>query len=127
MPVTEPEDQLELICWDLGDTLVDEHWLDVAPAGFPAWAERFPAIAQQRSDLWDLWGTGDVRLPQIVSVLADGMPELDAATIEEHLRARSRDLSFYEASWEAVQNARGRVLQACVTVNPDIFTEVIVP
>ena len=55
--------EVDLVCWDFGDTLVDERFMRVAPETVPEWATVYEAVLAERAEWlrgWDL-GRGSLK------------------------------------------------------------------
>lgn len=75
------------------------------------------------AELADAWNIGAVRLPEIYATLAD-RTGMSVSAVEAHARDCCDRIVFHPAAWRV---ARERVLpQALVTVNPDLFADLIV-
>jgi FMN phosphatase YigB (HAD superfamily) len=110
-----------VLLWDFGDTLVDERWMLRAPETCPTWPTAWSEIMSTRADGWNV---GAFRSPEMFAALAarTGMAVED---VEAHAQHCCRLLAFNETAWRV---ATERSLpQALVTVNPDLFSEHVVP
>jgi FMN phosphatase YigB (HAD superfamily) len=118
-------DDLDVTCtvllWDFGDTLVDERWMLRAPEGVPEWQDAWIATM---ADLADAWNVGAVSSAEVCEALAErtGMA-LDA--VATHAGRCCRQVTFHEVAWRVARQRRRA--QAVVTVNPDLFTDLVVP
>ena len=114
--------EVRYVLWDFGDTLVDQRWMWPSPDTVPSWTARYAALAD--TDIDDRWNLGEITTDELCAVFAAELacaPELLVA----HSAARCRDVRFFEHAWTV---ARARVLpQAIVTVNADLFSNVVVP
>ncbi len=114
---------IEIILWDFGDTLVDQGWMLKELPGFPGWPKLF------RDEIWDgelgdQWSRGDISGEQVARQLATTL-SATAELVMQHMQQCSRNIDF---SPVLHQFARAQETpQAIVTVNPDIFTQIIVP
>ena len=114
---------IEIILWDFGDTLVDQRWMLKELPGFPGWLKLF------RDEIWDgelgnLWSRGDISGERVAQQLATTL-NATAESVMQHMQRCSRNIDFSPVlhQFSLTQD----IPQAIVTVNPDIFTEVIVP
>ena len=112
---------VELLLWDFGDTLVDERWMRRSPASCPEWEQ---AWVESMETLADDWNVGALGSAEVFVDLArrTGMP-VDA--VAKHARECCSRLIFHPNAWRVATERRRP--QAIVTVNPDLFTDVIVP
>ncbi len=113
---------LKCVLWDFGDTLADERWMLEAPAAAPQLSRVWSEVAG--GELADAWNRGEISDREIVAAVAARL-----AMTEQEVRAHSRlccsRIRFFELPWTI---ARRRPLpQALVTVNPDGFSDFIVP
>jgi FMN phosphatase YigB (HAD superfamily) len=113
---------LRCLLWDFGDTLADERWMLRPFAGVPAWPEVWSELAA--SPLADEWNRGRVSTPEIVAELARRLGAEEERVLE-HVRSCCAAIRFFETPL-AVARA-SRLPQAIVTVNPDAFSDWIVP
>jgi FMN phosphatase YigB (HAD superfamily) len=114
--------EIRSVLWDFGDTLVDQRWMWPSPDGVPGWTDRYRRLAD--SDLDGRWNLGEITTDELLAVFAAELgcaPELLVA----HTAARCRDVRFFEHAWTAAQ-ARA-FPQAIVTVNADLFSNLVVP
>ncbi len=123
-----------LVCWDFGDTVVDERWMLQAPLDdeVPAWPEVWARVRDTNQDLFLEWDLGQVGFESIVAkVVADMAANTDTPRDADWVRAHCRwcceHIEVFPAAVEALVEWRGIVPQACVTVNPDIFRDWVVP
>lgn len=110
------------VLWDFGDTLVDQDWMLKAPDAFPNWRQAWIDVA--RGDLEDTWMLGEVACEDISRQVATrlGMSESD---VMSHIRHCCRSIRFFDAVLRAAKSCP--LPQAIVTVNPDVFTNYVVP
>ena len=113
---------IRYLLWDFGDTLVDQRWMWPSPHSVPGWTARFQALID--TDLDERWLRGDMTTAEVAAIFASDL----GTTAEElmaHIELLCADLQFYEHAWTV---ARERALpQAIVTLNPDLFSDLIVP
>ncbi len=112
----------ECILWDFGDTLVDEAWMQKPNARIPGWIEAWRSFIE--SDRMLDWHVDGITTQGAAEYLADILsvaPEL----IVDHMTLCCQDIDRFEAVWEVVEHTP--LPQAIVTINPRIFTDVIVP
>jgi hypothetical protein len=114
---------LQAVLWDFGDTLADERWMLAPLDGAPGWPETYRRVLDG-SDLADRWNVGSASCDDVAEEFGWtlGVP---AARILKHMRACCRNVSLYPGV--VALAARLEAPQAIVTINPDIFSEVVVP
>lgn len=113
---------LRCVLWDFGDTLADERWMLEAPHGVPEWTRAWEEVAG--GALADAWNRGEISGREIVAALAARLP-MSEAEVEAHTRRCCSRIRFFELPWSI---ARSTALpQALVTINPDGFSEFVVP
>jgi hypothetical protein len=110
-----------VLLWDFGDTLVDERWMLRPPESCPTWPT---AWSEVMSICADGWNVGAVGSPEIFAALA-ARTGLAVEDVEAHARACCRLLVFNETAWRVATERR--LPQALFTVNPDLFSEYVVP
>ena len=113
---------LRCVLWDFGDTLVDERWLQRAPVGVPQWPDVWKSLV--RGELADRWNTGELTLGHVVDAVASTLP-MSREAIGAHIGRCCAEVAFFPAPL-AVARA-SRLPQAIVTINPDAFTQLVVP
>ncbi len=111
---------IDLVCWDFGDTLVDERFMRLPPDGVPQWAEVYEAVLAERPDWVDGWNLGRGSINDLVAPLAERLP-MSEASIAAHLRAVWGRITWFTDARDAVERLDGHVAQAVVTVNPHEF------
>ena len=111
------------VLWDFGDTLADERWLAEPSSEFPRWADHYrETISLGR--LGAAWHLGNTSTQDVAAHLAASQ-SVDRDQVAHYLRRRCADIFFHENAMQAVRSC---VLpQAIVTINPDIFSECVVP
>jgi phosphoglycolate phosphatase-like HAD superfamily hydrolase len=114
---------IRAILWDFGGTLADESWMHVAMAGDEAWAELYRDVLDT-DDLVRRWEEGEATTADVVEALAMRSGKGRGAILT-HMHACCRNLRFYPKVMDLV--ARTALPQALVTINPDIFSEVVAP
>ncbi len=113
---------IRYLLWDFGDTLADQRWMWPSPVGLPGWTARFKAFID--SELDEQWLRGETSTEELAAIFAADL-ETTADALTAHIEQRCRDVQFYEHAWAAAR-ARRRP-QAIVTLNPDLFSSLIVP
>lgn len=109
---------VECLLWDFGDTLCHETFIW---SSGPEWE----AVYREFDGGWaDDWNTGSIRTGEFARLASEHMA-LSPDEIISHMRERCRHIEFFEFTY-AFYKERHRP-QAIVTVNPDLFTETIVP
>ena len=110
-----------VVLWDFGDTLVDERWMRRCPEFCPAWETAWMSVM---NELADRWNVGDVSFKEVSAALAGGTA-MSVDEVEAHARTCCDELTVHRNAWELARQRRWP--QALVTVNPDLFAELIVP
>ena len=113
---------LQCVLWDFGDTLADERWMLAAPAAAPDWPEVWSQVAgNERADAWN---RGEIPDREIVAAVAARL-----AMSEQEVRAHTHwccsRIRFFDLPWSVAR--RCSLPQALVTVNPDGFSDFVVP
>ncbi len=110
--------RIQCLLWDFGDTLCNERF--IWDSG-PAWMEVYRTFDD---GLGNEWCRGDIDVRAFAARLSERM-SLSADEILAHMRARCEHIEFFPFT-HAFFRAR-HLPQAIVTVNPDLFSDVIVP
>lgn len=113
---------LRCVLWDFGDTLADERWMAQAPPGVPQWTEVWARVAGD--ELADRWNRGEVALAEVVAAVSALLP-MDEEAVRSHVRWCCSNLRLFELPLRLVR--RSRLPQALVTVNPDGFSDLVLP
>jgi phosphoglycolate phosphatase-like HAD superfamily hydrolase len=114
---------IKFILWDFGDTLADENWMLAPMAETPDWPKLYCERVRGAA-LGRLWNTGGVSTRSVAAELATPLGvEIDA--VIAHMDMCSRQVHFFSKVMALVDERS--TLQAIVTVNPEIFTRVVVP
>lgn len=114
---------IEAILWDFGDTLTDERWMLEPLPGSPAWADLYLRRCGA-GELGSLWNRGLKTSREVAFELADELGVQADVTLE-HMRACCRRVRLFPRV-EAFA-AACKAPQAIVTVNCDLFSEVVAP
>lgn len=112
---------VDLVCWDFGDTLVDERFMRIAPEGVPEWASVYEAVLAERAEWLDGWDLGRGSLNDLVAPLAERLP-MTHAQVVHHLRMVWGQITWFADSRAWVDRLVGKIPQAVVTVNPHEFS-----
>ena len=110
---------IRCLLWDFGDTLCDERF--IWGTG-PDWMEIYNSF--DGGGLGASWNLGELSTREFACRLSKRMNR-SAASIVEHMTERCKHIRFFEKT-HAFFKAR-HLPQAIVTVNPDLFSEAIVP
>ncbi len=112
---------LDLVCWDFGDTLVDELFMRLAPAGVEDWPHRYEAMVADNAALFNELDHGRASMNDLIDPLAERL-SMPRPQIARHLRTVWHRIAWFPsvARWVERLGDAG-VLQAVVTVNPHEF------
>jgi FMN phosphatase YigB (HAD superfamily) len=111
---------VRFLLWDFGDTLVDERFLWTCPTGVPGWVAAYRALAG--GEFGTRWNCGTASLDELATELSARLG-MSTRAVVAHVKRCSARIRFFEHAWTA---ARSRALpQALVTVNPDLFRDVV--
>jgi len=113
---------IRCLLWDFGDTLADERWMLTAPADAPDWVDVWSEIAG--GELADAWNTGAIDGPRVYRAVATRLG-ISEKRVLDHVERCCHSISFFREVMDVA--ARSRLSQAIVTVNPDGFSQIIVP
>jgi len=109
----------DLICWDFGDTLVDQNFMRVAPPDVPEWTTAYERV-RARTDQGDRWDVADSTMRELAVLVADEIG-ISRARAWRQLAHNLTTIDWYPEVRELVERLDGQVLQAIVTVNPHEF------
>lgn len=112
---------IDLVCWDFGDTLVDERFMRIAPDGVPEWGQVYDEIVDARPAWVEALDLGRGSLNDLVDPLAERLP-MSRLAILKHLRVVWGQIIWFDDSRAWIDQLQGRVTQAVVTVNPHEFS-----
>lgn len=111
----------DLVCWDFGDTLVDERFMRLAPAGVPEWGRVYDDVLAERANWLEGWDLGRGSINDLVGPLADRLP-MTHTEVVRHLRMVWAEITWFPDSKAWVDRLLGKIPQAVVTVNPHEFS-----
>jgi FMN phosphatase YigB (HAD superfamily) len=114
---------VKLILWDFGDTLADERWMLAPLDEVPDW----PKLYRERVSagaLGSRWNTGAVSTQEVAAELAEGLG-IPTDAVVAHMERCSRQVRFFSRVISFVDEFAAP--QSIVTINPDIFTNIVVP
>jgi FMN phosphatase YigB (HAD superfamily) len=114
---------IQVILWDFGDTLADETWMLASLPGAPDWPAAYGRVLGG-GDLADRWNLGLATAATVAGELAAGIG-VSRERVLVHMRQCCGDVAFYPDVMKLV--AELNLPQAIVTINSDIFSEVVVP
>ncbi|MEM7095004.1 MAG: hypothetical protein AAF567_18530 [Actinomycetota bacterium] len=114
---------IDLVCWDFGDTLVDERMMWRAPDGVPHWPEIYTRWFAEHEGWDDRWMLGEARLNDMVPWLA-AETGMTRAQVSRHLRWTWTRGEWFASSRHWVDRLNSETQQAVVTVNPFEFSGV---
>lgn len=123
MAVDSSPSDIDLVCWDFGDTLIDERMMWRAPDGVPEWPEIYTRWFAEHPGWDDRWMVGDALLNDMIPWLA-AETGMTRSAVSRHLRWTWTQAEWFESSRRWVDRLNGRILQAVVTVNPYEFSGV---
>ena len=110
--------QVQCLLWDFGDTLCRETFIW---SSGPEWE----AVYQSFDGGWaDGWNVGSLGTAEFARLASEHIP-LPPDEIISHMRERCNEIEFFEFTYAFFKQRH--LPQAIVTVNPDLWTETIVP
>jgi len=112
---------IRAVLWDFGGTLADESWMLAPMDGDETWAELYREVLDT-DDLVQHWNEGEASTADVVEALAVRSGKGRGA-IMTHMHACCRNVQFHPKVMDLV--AQTHLPQALVTINPDIFSEVV--
>ena len=109
---------IRCLLWDFGDTLCDERFIW---GSGPEWM----TVYETFDDGWaDAWNTGEMNLAQFAEE-ASRYISMRPEEIVRHMIERCAHIEFFEFTYQFYKTKH--LPQAIVTVNPDLWTDTIVP
>lgn len=111
--------RVECLLWDFGDTLCDERFIW---SSGPEWMEIYETF--DNDGIGARWNLGEIDTNRFAEHLSQRMNK-PAASIVAHMHECCQQIQFFERTYTFFKSRH--LPQAIVTVNPDIFSEVIVP
>lgn len=112
---------IDLVCWDFGDTLVDQDFMRIAPEGVERWKEVYNQVLAARPQWVEEWNLGTVPMSDLVQPLSAELG-MEPMAVSRHLRLVWSQIVWYDDASQLVNRLRGVVPQAVVTVNPHEFS-----
>lgn len=110
---------IRTLLWDFGDTLVDERWMLTPPAGYAAWSGAYLLC---ETKLGDDWIIGKIDTRSVAKLLAERV-QMELRDVIDHMEQASRSITFFDGVYRYARSAS--LPRAIVTLNPDLFTEVV--
>jgi hypothetical protein len=114
---------IQAVLWDFGDTLADETWMPAPLPGVADWPAAYGRILGG-GDLADRWNLGLATVAHVADELAAGLG-VAGARVLMHMRRCCGEVVFHPEVMKPV--AELGLPQAIVTINSDIFSEIVVP
>jgi FMN phosphatase YigB (HAD superfamily) len=112
---------VDVVLVDFGDTLADERWMRQDSSVFPTWTRTYVKVVDEMRGAWDV---GRMTTVELAALIAERLGE-DSEAIHSHMLGLCRALQFNPVINAALSHRRQRGgLQAIVTVNPDLFSQV---
>ena len=112
--------ELQCVLWDFGNTLAKEAFSH-ASRELPDWPDAFKAVHALYGDAWD---SGTLSDKEFAKLMAERL-DVPMPLVRQDLEQRCASISFFDESLRVVEACR--LPQVLVTVNPPLFSELIVP
>jgi FMN phosphatase YigB (HAD superfamily) len=111
----------DVVLVDFGDTLADERWMRQNSERFPSWTRTYVEVVDEVRGAWDV---GRMTTVELAALIAERLGE-NREAIHSHMLGLCRTLKFNPSINAALFRRRQRGgVQAIVTVNPDLFSQV---
>jgi FMN phosphatase YigB (HAD superfamily) len=111
-----------VVLFDFGGTLADEHWMRAAEPPFPGFGA---AYHRERDVATKEWDCGRISTDELADRIAQHLG-VDAAAVRAHIGVLCRQLVFFDSVMAyARRRRRASRPQALVTVNPDLFADIV--
>jgi hypothetical protein len=114
---------ISTILWDFGNTLADERWLRAPVDGIPSWTSICDRLLCG-TDLADRWNSGAIGSAEVAAEFGRVLG-VRPDDVLAHLERCSRNVTLYPLVMTFAEQCSLR--QVVVTINPEIFTRVVVP
>jgi len=132
--VSSPRNKMDLrhikcVVFDYGFTLSSGYYFNLSPPGVADWEKRLQRVIFRGKDdtVTGPWMRGEISLADIADLMAQEVG-LGVEEILGYLRRGCTDLGFNEAVYAFARRVQSSSLRsALVTVNMDVFTDVVVP
>ena len=111
--------KLQCVLWDFGNTVAKEA-LTHASRELPDWPDAFKAVHALYGDAWD---SGTLSDEEFAKLMAERL-DVPTPLVRQDLEQRCASISFFDESLRVVEACR--LPQVLVTVNPPLFSELIV-
>ncbi len=111
--------QIRCLLWDFGDTLCDEKFIW---GSGPEWMEIYETF--DGDGLGAAWNTGEINTQTFAAELSQRLGQ-SVESVVAHMTERCNHITFFQRTYEFFK--AHHLPQAIVTVNPDLFSDVIVP
>jgi FMN phosphatase YigB (HAD superfamily) len=110
------------VLFDFGGTLADEHWMRASEPPFPGFGA---AYHREREAATNDWDCGRVSTDELARRIAQHLG-VDAAEVRAHIGVLCRQLVFFDSVMTYARRRRRQARrQALVTVNPDLFADIV--
>jgi FMN phosphatase YigB (HAD superfamily) len=111
-----------VVLFDFGGTLADEHWMRASDPPFPGFSA---AYHREREAATKDWDCGRVSTDELARRIAQHLA-VDAAAVRSHIGVLCRQLVFFDSVMAYARRRRDEARpQALVTVNPDLFADIV--
>ena len=119
---------IECVIFDFGNTLADEQWMMQSPPDLPTWELAYRHGVWNRPKEWgDPWSRGELTAYDVAERMHNVLG-ISTSRAYQIMLGNSRKLRFYPNVMSFVRTRRQQGLkQAIVTINADIFSDVVVP
>ena len=119
MPAMDQTMPTSCLLWDFGDTLCNERFIWGSGSRWQSFYETF-----EDNDIMEAWNKGEMNTADFADQTASHF-ELPPTEIVTHMTKCCKKIEYFEHTYAIFKESR--LPQAIVTVNPDIFSNVIVP
>lgn len=112
----------DLVCWDFGDTLVDQNFMR-QPCGIPGWTDAYDRV-RARTDQGERWDVAQSTLRELAVLVADELRIPRAVAWRKLALNMTRGIRWFPESAALLEQLGDQdrpYLQAIVTVNPHEF------
>lgn len=109
----------DLVCWDFGDTLVDQTFMRRAPSDIPDWTDAYVRV-RAAGDQGDRWDLANSTMRELAVLIAQELG-IRPARAWRQLAINLTKIDWFPEARLVLTALNGQVPQAIVTVNPHEF------
>ena len=118
---------IDCILFDFGDTIASEQWMLQSSETYPKWEAAYQCEVWGVAEIGEQWGRGELTSGDIAQRMATALA-ISPEAARQQMVDNCKKLTYFPHIMAYVQKRRRRGLkQAILTLNADIFSDVVVP